>query len=138
MKLGTRSKVLRAAARRKIWRLLGLCTDAYPPRPAGTKLSPSQGLITATDETPRNSGLDTACITEWQTKGRNRLAQMAGYKQNTRSPELVAVRGPTGVSSNDQDLIRTTYYLRVRPDADVPVTTVINRKLSFIASRDPK
>ena len=130
MKLGTRSKVLRAAARRKIWRLLGLRTDAYPPRPAGTKLSPSQGLITATDETPRNSGLDTACITEWQTKGRNRLAQMAGYKQSTKSPELVAVRGPTGVPSNDQDLIRTTYYLRVRPDADVPVTTVINRKLS--------
>ena len=130
MKLGTRSKVLRAAARRKIWRLLGLCTDAYPPRPAGTKLSPSQGLITATDETPRNSALDTACITEWQTKGRNRLAQMAGYKQSTKSPELVAVRGPTGVPSNDQDLIRTTYYLRVRPDADVPVTTVINRKLS--------
>ena len=130
MKLGTRSKVYRAAARRKIRRLLGLSTDPYLPRPAGTKLSPSQGLIAAADVTPRNSSVDSAHITEWQTKSRNLLAQMAGYRQNTKSPELVAVRGPTGVPSNGQDLIRTTYYLRVRPDTDVPVTTIVKKELS--------
>ena len=125
MDFATRSKVYRAAARRKVRNLLGLDTNTYPPRPEGTKLSPSQGLGAATQTVTRNNAFDVANISEWQLDARNRLAQMLGYTKSEAVPETIAQRGPTTVESDRHDLERMTYYLRVRPKTDVPVTTVV-------------
>jgi len=127
MDFETRVKVYHAAARRKIRRLLGLSTAIYPPRPAGTQLSPSPGLIAATDAAARRNAFDASRIEAWQAEARGQLAQIAGYAQNAAAPEIVAVRGPTDVPSRDRDLVRTTAYLRVRPETDVPVTTVVRK-----------
>ncbi|MEC8163624.1 MAG: hypothetical protein VX079_03560, partial [Pseudomonadota bacterium] len=108
---------------------LGLDTDTYPPRPEGTKLSPSQGLGAATQAITRNNAFDVTNISQWQLDARNRLAEMLGYTKSEAVPETIAQRGPTTVQSDRHDLERMTYYLRVRPDTDVPVTTVVRKDL---------
>ena len=127
MDFATRSKVYRAAAWRKVRNFLGLDTDTYPPRPEGTKLSPSQGLGAATQAITRNNAFDVTNISKWQLDARNRLAEMLGYTKPEAVPETIAQRGPTTVESDRHDLERMTYYLRVRPDTDVPVTTVVRK-----------
>ena len=127
MNFATRSKVYRAAAWRKVRNFLGLDTDTYPPRPEGTKLSPSQGLGAATQAITRNNSFDVTNISKWQLDARNRLAEMLGYTKPEAVPETIAQRGPTTVESDRHDLERMTYYLRVRPDTDVPVTTVVRK-----------
>ena len=77
--------------------LLGLDTNTYPPRPVGTKLSPSQGLGAATQAVIRDNAFDVANISEWQLDARNRLAQMLGYTKSEAVPETIAQRGPTTV-----------------------------------------
>ena len=129
MNFATRSKVYRAAAWRKVRNFLGLDTDTYPPRPEGTKLSPSQGLGAATQAITRNNAFDVTNISKWQLDARNRLAEMLGYTKPEAVPETIAQRGPTTVESDRHDLERMTYYLRVRPDTDVPVTTVVRKDL---------
>ena len=125
MALLIRCKIYLASANRKFRRILGMSTDLYPPRQNGSKLSPSLGLIAATDMAPRNSAFDLIRISEWQTAARKRLAEMIGYTRNFSPPKLVSVRGPINSLSGKHNLARSTYYLRIRAETDIPVTFIV-------------
>jgi hypothetical protein len=123
MKFLTSIRVYRDAALRKLRRACGLPTDPYPARPEGTYLSPSLGLIAATDAMPRRYALDPSDIEGWQTRARARLADLTGYVAATAPPTIVDVRGPVPLPQSP-DIEKTTYYLRVRPQSDLPVTVL--------------
>lgn len=123
MEFSTRIRVYRDAALRKLRRACGLPTDPYPARPEGTYLSPSLGLIAATDAMPRRYALDPADIEGWQTRARGRLADLTGYVAATAPPTILDVRGPVPLPQS-LDIEKTTYYLRVRPQSDLPVTVL--------------
>ena len=128
MDFSTRMRVYREAALRKWRRARGLPTDPYPARPKGTYLSPSLGLIAATDEMPRRYALDLTDIGSWQSRARTRLAELMGYVAATAAPTIVNVRGPVPLSQSP-DIEKTTYYLRVRPQSDLPVTLLKNTSI---------
>ena len=52
--------------------------------------------------------------------GRQKPFANARLHQIRGAPETIAQRGPTTVESDRHDFERMTYYLRVRPDTDVP------------------
>jgi hypothetical protein len=132
MDFSTRMRVYRDAALRKLRRARGLPTDPYPARPEGTYLSPSLGLIAAMDEMPRRYALDPSDIGGWQMRARARLAELTGYVGATAPPTIVDVRGPATLPQSP-DIEKTTYYLRGRPQSDLPVTL-----LSGTAANEPR
>jgi len=125
MDFSTRMRVYREAATRKWRRVLGLPTDPYPARPKGTYLSPSLGLIIAMDDMPRRYALDVDDIENWQPCARARLAELTGYVAGKAPPAIVDVRGQIPLP-HSRDIVKTTYYLRVRPQSDLPVTLLTN------------
>jgi hypothetical protein len=130
MDFSTRIRVYREAALRKLRRARGLPADLYPTRPVGSYLSPSLGLIAATDAMPRRYALDPIDIGDWQTRARTRLAELMGYVAVKTLPTIVNVKEPVTLPQSP-DIEKTTYYLRVRPQSDLPVTilksTIANR-----------
>lgn len=121
MDLSTRILVYRYAALRKLRRKLGLQTDPYPLRPEGTRLSPSLGLLAEVDGSSRYMAINLSDVTGWQVAARKRLAQITGYQSTSTDPYVVATRGPASIPGAP-GVERTTYYLRVRAETDVPVT----------------
>ncbi len=124
-----RRKVYGHALRNKIGRWLGRSIDPYPARPEGTALSPSLGLAVLTREAARRHAFDPADMAGWQSAARATLAAMTGYRPAEGAPTLTATRSPfempvTGAGSGTGSATRTTYYLRVRPETDVPVTLI--------------
>ena len=129
----TRLRVYRHAALLKIRRALGLPTDPYPPRPPETRLSPSAGLIAATAAAPRALAFDTGNISLWQEKARAHLAALTGYETERAAPALRASTEPVllpAAGGAGPAVRRTTYYLRVRPECDLPVTLLVADGLS--------
>ncbi|MDF1748830.1 MAG: alpha/beta hydrolase family protein [Alphaproteobacteria bacterium] len=119
------------AVYRKIRRLMGLPADKpYPPAPDGVILSPSIGHALESREVvpqlpcPR-SGTE-AEITTWQIKARAVLSASMGWHSSSTPPKVTA-RVKQQPVSNDID--RETFYLRVRPDCDVPVHLLRSRHL---------
>ena len=124
MDFSTRMRVYLDAALRKLRRARGLSTDPYPARPEGTYLSPWLDLIATMDDMPRRYALNTADIDDWQMRARARLAELTGYVAATTPPTIVNVRGPTPLPQSPH-IEKTTYYLRVRPQSDLPVTLLV-------------
>ena len=79
---------------------------------------------------PRRYALDPIDIGDWQTRARTRLAELTGYIAAKTLPTIVNVREPVTLPQSP-DIEKTTYYLRVRPQSDLPVTilksTIANR-----------
>lgn len=132
MDLSTRIRVYRAAALRKLRRNLGLSVDPYPPRPDGTRLSPSVGLLADNDGRRRRLAFDTADICNWQGAARDRLIEITGYQKTLDVPQVTA-EGNTMALTGEPDFERTTYYLRARKDTDVPVTLISRRGITGAA-----
>ena len=122
--------VYKAAALRRLRRFLGKPVDPYAPLPAGTKLSPSLGIQTAYRDIPRAFGFDAGHGLEpldWQTEARAKLADLTGY-QTDRIPAAVTASLPEETVGDG--IIKRTFYLRVRPDTDLPVHLIYKSGLS--------
>jgi len=65
-------------------------------------------------------------------RARARLAELTGYVGATAPPTIVDVRGPATLPQSP-DIEKTTYYLRGRPQSDLPVTL-----LSGTAANEPR
>ena len=126
MDLSTRIRVYLAAALRKLRRNLGLAVDPYPPRPEGTRLSPSHGLLAENEGRRRHLAFDPKGISAWQEQARDRLVEITGYRKASDIPEVIAVSAPIPLK-DETDFVRTTYYLRAREDTDIPVTLISKR-----------
>ena len=120
-----------AALRQKVTKLLGGSIEYYPERSNTVRLSPSMGTRAAILEAPRRSGYEAdmshAAFLEWQVTARERLAAMVGWPHIDTLPTVIerreTVHIPTdGENASASALVGTTYYLRVRPEMDVPVT----------------
>lgn len=113
--------VYKAAALARLRRMFGRGDDPYAPLPAGTMLSPSLGIRTAYRDMPRALGFDTVSHqnpADWQRQARAKLIELTGYHLVRSMPD-VTVEMPEENLGNG--IVRRSFYLRVRPDTDLPV-----------------
>lgn len=126
-------KVYKDAILGRLRRLSGRQFDPYAPLPDGTLLSPSLGIARALSDAPRtlsfqrDAGEDP---TVWLAQARAKLTELCGYSE-TRLP-AVSIREEADMDLGD-GLVRRSFYLRVRPETDLPVHLIFRRGLGGAA-----
>lgn len=120
----TTAKVYAAAVHAKLRRLFNRDWSPYPPAPPETKLSPSLGIQSAIARTSPALGFDGNANSDpvaWQAAARARLTDITGYQVDRATPAVIA---EAGVESVAQGITKQTFYLRIRPETDLPVSLV--------------
>lgn len=117
----TQWKVLKSALAAKLKRRLGGQSDPYLPLPPGTALSPSLGSAAATAKAPRHLGCDKIgeqSGEDWQALARAKLFDLSGYQSLRDKPVITHEEKPQSIGDG---LLRHSFYLRIRPETDLPV-----------------
>ena len=126
--------VYRSALSAKIKRALGMNNDPYPPRPDGTALSPSQGSRAGFDACRPELSFDPAMHADpatWRAQGHAKLVEITGYHTNRDTPVVSASRPTESVGTGPDDpIMKQSFYLRIRPDTDLPVHLIYHRDAS--------
>ena len=122
--MSTSARIYAAAVHAKLRRLLDRGWSPYPSPPAGTSLSPSLGIRSALAGARPALGFDAAAGSDpqqWQAAARAKLIDITGY-QVERALPVATARGE--VERVAEDVCKQTFYLRVRPETDLPVSLV--------------
>jgi len=122
--------VYKAAALKRLRRILGQSTDPYAPLPEAACLSPSVGIRAACRAAPRMLGFDTdpqLKPKDWQGRARAKLIELTGYHLARPMPD-VTTENPEEDLGNG--VVKRSFYLRVRPDTDLPVHLIYKTGLS--------
>lgn len=125
--------VYKAAALKRLRRIIGQSTDPYAPLPDGTCLSPSLGIQAAYKEAPRTLGFDTdpnRKPEDWQRQARARLTDLTGYHQVRPMPDVTIEKPEENLGNG---VVKRSFFLRVRPDTDLPVHLIYKSGLSTSA-----
>ncbi len=114
----------------RLRRLFGRTVDPYAPLPEGTALSPSLGVQAAFRTAPRAMGFD--CVADiapedWQRGARAKLADLTGYQTRRQAPSVTAERPEQPVGDG---IVKRSFYLRIRPDTDLPVHLIYKAGLA--------
>ncbi|MEQ8664272.1 MAG: alpha/beta hydrolase family protein [Rhodospirillales bacterium] len=114
--------VYRASLAAKLRRLLRGAHDPYLPLPEGTRLSPSLGIAAAYAAAPRKLSFETVADPRaWQTAARAKLAEITGYHADRDRPVVTREEPQVPLGGG---LVRRSFYLRIRPETDLPVHLV--------------
>lgn len=120
--------VYRHALSRRIARYLGRKTDPYAPLPQDARLSPSLGVQAAYPLAPRKLGFGTISDPlDWQEQARVKLTELTGYHSERPSPVITTTRPETPVG---EGIVKRSFYLRIRPDTDLPVHLIYREGLT--------
>lgn len=124
--------VYRSAILRRIARVFGKNTDPYEPLPEKTQLSPSLGVQAAYLTAERKLGFEAASdAAAWQDDARAKLAEISGFSYERPTPTITAERAETPVGKGGGDgIVKRSFYLRIRPDTDLPVHLIYREGLT--------
>lgn len=118
-KRGLNLSVIAAAVRRRAERFLGRERDYFPGTPPGLALSPSARHFADYETAPlalRFSG-QGGDVSRWQATARAKLAELSGYRRETKSPKIVH----DSIFPLPEGLSRRAVYLNARTGVDIPV-----------------
>ncbi len=115
-------RVIFAALRRRAEKIFGRERNYFPGRPSGLSLSPSARHFVDYDVAPLALRFSTASedVSRWQTITRAKLAELAGYRREPKSPEIVH----ECIFPLPGELSRRVIYLGARTGVDIPVHLV--------------
>ncbi len=122
-------KVYQAALLGRLRKLFDRHWNSYLPLPKNTSLSPSLGISEALAAAPRAMGFDTQASEDpaaWQIRARKRLTELAGYMVDRNQPQITTEMPAEEVGP---DLLKRSFYLRVRPSTDLPVHLIFRKGL---------
>ena len=122
--MSTSAKVYAAAVHGKLRRLYNRDWSPYPPAPPAARLSPSLGIRSAIAQTSPVLSFDADANTDpvdWQAAARSKLIAITGYHVDRAAPAITAVGQTERVAD---DITKQTFYLRTRPETDLPVSLI--------------
>lgn len=122
--------VYKAAAIGRLRKLLGKPDDPYAPLPEGAMLSPSIGIEASYEQMPRALAFDSDDGRDpagWQQEARVKLADLTGYCVARDIPGITTERPEETVGDG---IVKRSFYLRIRPDTDLPVHLIYKRGLA--------
>ena len=129
----TKLRVYRTALLGRIRKLFDRHWTPYQPLPKSASLSPSLGISEALAVAPRAMGFDTHAsedLAAWQVHARKKLTELTGYIVDRDQPQITTEIPTEEVGP---DLLKRSFYIRVRPSTDLPVHLIFHKGLSAAA-----